>query len=96
MTPQESVSAHRALKTWQSVRILSGLLVVLAGVATVVAGVIGMMNDSDTSSAMKLPVAVAFVCIVAFVHAQRKILAMSEPYQVPEPTSKQAPGRGGF
>jgi hypothetical protein len=87
MIPQESITAHCALKTWQTVRNIAGVLVVFAGVATVVAGVVGLINDRDTSTAMKVPLALAFACIVAFVHAQKKILAMRKPNQFPEPTT---------
>jgi hypothetical protein len=79
MTPQESTTAFRALKTWQRVRNFTGLLVIFAGIATAVTGIVALKNERDTSSAMKLSVALALVCIVSFVHAQKKILAMRKP-----------------
>jgi hypothetical protein len=79
MTPQESVTSFRELKMWQGVRIITGILVIFAGIVTVVTGIAALTNGRDTSSAMKLPVALALVCIMGFVHAQKKILSMRMP-----------------
>ena len=81
MTPQDSTSNFRVLKTWQRVRIITGVLVIFAGIETVVVGFVALKDESDTSSAMKLPVALALVCLVSFVYAQKKILAMRKPNQ---------------
>ena len=86
MTPQEFTTPFRALKTWQLMRSISGVLVIFAGIATAVTGLVALRNECDTSSAMKLPVTLAFICLVSFVHAQKKILARRTP--------DRAPGRG--
>ena len=78
MSPPESTTAFRALKTWQRLRIITGVLVIFAGIATAATGLVALMNERDTSSAMMLPFALAFVCLVAFVHAQKKILGMTK------------------
>ena len=87
MTSLEPTTAIRALKMWQRVRNTTEVLVIFAGIATVVAGVVALRTDSDTSTAMKLPVALALVCIMGFVHAQKKILAIRKPNQSAQPTA---------
>lgn len=87
MTPQETTTIYRTLKTWQRARIISGVLAILAGIATIGTGVAALTNEHDTSSAMKLPVALALVCIVVFVHAQKRILSMSKPSNSPSQPS---------
>ncbi len=82
MTPRESMTAFCGWKTWQRARSVTGVLAISAGIATTVAGIFALSNERDTSSAMKLPVALAFICIWAFIHAQKKILAMRKPNQV--------------
>jgi uncharacterized membrane protein len=91
MIPQEPTTASRALKTWQRVRNINGVLVILAGIATAVNGIVALRNDSDTSNAMKLPITLALVCVLGFVHAQNKILALRKPNQSAKPT----PPKGG-
>jgi hypothetical protein len=76
MTPQEPTTAIRALKTWQRVRYITGVLVIFAGIDTAVTGFVALSNERDTSGAMKLPVALALVCLVGFVRAQNRIVAI--------------------
>jgi apolipoprotein N-acyltransferase len=83
--------AYVALKIWRRVRIITGVLVIFAGIATAVNGFVALSNERDTSSAMKLPAALAVVCLVAFVHAQRQILAIRKPSHTPQAT----PPEGG-
>ena len=92
MTPQESTTAFRALKIWQRVRNITGVLVIFAGIATAVTGLVALRNEHDTSGAMKIPFTLTLVCIVGFVHAQKKILEMRKPNQMPGRGSPQASG----
>jgi len=93
MIPQQSATTLRALKTWQGVRIVTGILVIFAGIVTVGTGIAALTHERDTSSAMKLPVALALVCIMGFVHAQKKILSIRKPNNLRSHPS--ASGLGG-
>lgn len=78
MTPQDPKPALRAFKAWQLIRNLTGVLVIITGITTVVAGIVALINERDTWNAMKLPVALAIICSYGFVQAQKKILAMNK------------------
>jgi hypothetical protein len=60
-------------------------LVIGASIATAVEGLVALRKERDASSAMKLPVALALVCIAGFAHSQKKILALGGPHHSPEP-----------
>jgi hypothetical protein len=89
MTPPETTTARRALKSWQRLRILTGAMVIVAAIATAVYGLGALGSEQDASRAMKLPFTLALFCLVAFVHAQKKILALTAPNQLSGPASSQ-------
>lgn len=91
MTPHEDTRISRPLKTWERARNILGALVIFAVIAATVNGVIALKNERDATRVMKLPVALAFFSIVAFVHAQKKILSAKSRSSPTEPIS---PRRG--
>jgi TolA-binding protein len=73
------------LKTWLLAKNIFGVLVIFAVISTIVSAIAALMNERDTSSAMKLPAALAALSVVAFVHAQKKLLPAKAPNQSPQP-----------
>lgn len=75
MISQENSKTSRALSRWVRTRQTAGFSVIVAVIATLVAGTIALKNDEDTSSAMKLPATLVVFSLITFIHVQKKILA---------------------